>query len=303
MKKKSLSQFKGGLLLTTAAFIWGTAFVAQSVGMDYIGPFLFNAVRNYIGAAALLPFLVFMQRRDKAEAVKPRRNKKTLITGGIICGIILCAASLLQQVSLQKTSVGKAGFLTALYVVIVPVLSFFIGKKPGAMIWISVCIALIGAYLMSIKGGFVIDGGDLLVIISALFYSIHIMAVDYFSPKMNGVILSCLQFFVCGTLSFFLAFMYEPVNIAGVLKTWMPLLYTGILSSGVAYTLQILGQRLTSPAVASVTMSLESVFAALAGWILLAQTLTLRETMGAVLVFAAVLIAQLPSKKHMAKTE
>ncbi len=294
------------LLLVLAAFIWGTAFVAQSMGMDHIGPCTFNATRSFIGSVALLPVIWFFSRRKKAEGTgKPEKKEfwlldKALLAGGAACGLMLSGGSLLQQMGLTSTTAGKAGFLTSLYIVLVPVLGVFLGRRAGFKVWIGVAIALVGAYLLSgdISGeGFSVAAGDLLVILSAVFFSFHILVIDRFSPKVDGVMLSCVQFFVAGAVSLVFALIFEKPTFAQLLPAWGPLLYTGVLSSGVAYTLQIVGQQNVDPTVASLLMSLESVFAALSGWVVLGQPLSLRETMGCILVFGAVVLAQLPEKR------
>ncbi len=294
------------LLLVLAAFIWGTAFVAQSMGMDHIGPCTFNATRSFIGSVALLPVIWFFSRRKKAEGIgKPEKKEfwlldKALLAGGAACGLMLSGGSLLQQMGLTSTTAGKAGFLTSLYIVLVPVLGVFLGRRAGFKVWIGVAIALVGAYLLSgdISGeGFSVAAGDLLVILSAVFFSFHILVIDRFSPKVDGVMLSCVQFFVAGAVSLVFALIFEKPTFAQLLPAWGPLLYTGVLSSGVAYTLQIVGQQNVDPTVASLLMSLESVFAALSGWVVLGQPLSLRETMGCILVFGAVVLAQLPEKR------
>ena len=275
-----MKQFRGALLLTITALIWGTAFVAQSLGMDHLGPFAFNGVRNFIAALALLPVLLFMQRKapKKTQTDEERKqSRKTLWVGGVLCGSALAVASNLQQFGISFTTVGKAGFLTALYIVIVPILGLFLKKRVPVTVWVSVVIAAAGTYLLSVQEGFTIAPGDLLVILCALGFSVHILIIDHFSPMVNGVALSCVQFLVCG-----------------ILKSAGPLLFTGLMSSGVGYTLQILGQKDTPPAVASLIMSLESVFAALSGWLVLGQSMNGRELLGCVLVFAAVILAQIP---------
>ncbi len=300
------------LLLVLAAFIWGTAFVAQSMGMDYIGPCTFNAARSFIGSVALLPVIWFFSRRQGGGQGENGGKKqfwlldKALLIGGAACGVMLSGGSLLQQMGLTSTSAGKAGFLTSLYIIIVPVLGVFLGKRAGFKVWIGVVLALIGAYLLSGAAtgeGFSIATGDLLVIISALFFSLHILVIDRFSPHVDGVMLSCVQFFVAGAVSLVFALVFEKPALGDLLPAWGPLLYTGVLSSGVAYTLQIVGQQNVPPTVASLLMSLESVFAAVSGWIVLGQPLSLREMAGCVLVFGAVVLAQLPEKRASGKTE
>ena len=283
--ERNRTQLRGAALLMLTALIWGTAFVAQSVGMDHLGPCAFTAVRNYIGCVALLPVIAFASRlrkgkpEDDGEQVPPAKARKRLALWGAACGLLLGSATLLQQAGMQTASPGKAGFLTALYIVIVPVLGVFLGRRPGLKVWAGVVLALVGAYLLSVKGGEGIATGDLLVIASAVVFSLHILVVDFVPAGVDGVKLSCVQFLVAG------------------------LLYTGIISSGVGYTLQILGQRTVNPTVASLILSLESVFAVLAGWVLLGQPLSPRELVGCALVFAAVVLAQLPQKKSKVQSE
>lgn len=296
---KNREQIKGSAMLMLCAIIWGFAFVAQSAGMEHVGPATFNGVRNFIACVALLPIVAFSNKLQKdvpkPSAEEQKKGRMVLWGGGVLCGLLLCAASLLQQVGIQYTTVGKAGFLTALYIVIVPLLGIFLGKMPGIKVWIGVVLALLGTYLLSVKEGFSISMGDLLVILCAVLFSFHILVVDYFSPKTDGVKLSCIQFLVSAVVSMVIAFLFENPAILDILKAWLPLLYTGVLSSGVGYTLQILGQRKASPTVASLILSLESVFAALAGWLLKNEALSPKELFGCILVFAAVVIAQLPA--------
>lgn len=296
-------QLRGGAMLMLTALIWGTAFVAQSVGMDYLGPCAFTATRNFIGCVALLPVIALASRlRSGAqpEEAAPAPGKKALFGWGAACGLLLGGATLLQQAGMQTASAGKAGFLTALYIVIVPVLGIFLGRRPGLKVWMGVVLALVGAYLLSVKGGAGIASGDLLVIASAVVFSLHILVIDSVPAGMDGVRLSCVQFLVAGVFALVLALFLESFTWRDILSAWVPLLYTGVVSSGVGYTLQILGQRTVNPTVASLILSLESVFAALAGWAILGQALSLRELFGCALVFVAVILAQLPSKKGRA---
>lgn len=296
-------QLRGGAMLMLTALIWGTAFVAQSVGMDYLGPCAFTATRNFIGCVALLPVIALASRlRSGAqpEEAAPAPGKKALFGWGAACGLLLGGATLLQQAGMQTASAGKAGFLTALYIVIVPVLGIFLGRRPGLKVWMGVVLALVGAYLLSVKGGAGIASGDLLVIASAVVFSLHILVIDSVPAGMDGVRLSCVQFLVAGAFALVLALFLETFTWRDILSAWVPLLYTGVVSSGVGYTLQILGQRTVNPTVASLILSLESVFAALAGWEILGQALSLRELFGCALVFVAVILAQLPSKKGRA---
>ncbi|MFV0361616.1 MAG: DMT family transporter [Suipraeoptans sp.] len=282
-------------MLFITAFIWGTAFVAQSVGNDYLGPFSFNGIRCFIGGVTLIPCIIILKRVN--PVINEKLIKKDLIIGGLICGVLLFAASSLQQIGIQYTTVGKGGFITAFYIVIVPVLGIFLKKKIGKKVWIAVLIALIGLYLLCITEKFEVNKGDILILLCAIVFSLHIMVIDYFSPKVDGVKMSCIQFFVAGFLSIPFMLINETPSINQVAEGWFPLLYAGVLSCGVAYTLQILGQRNVNPAIASLILSLESCFSVLAGWIILKEVLSIRELMGCILMFAAIILAQMPSKK------
>lgn len=298
MKKQQL-QLKNSLLLLLTATIWGVAFVAQSVGMDYVGPFTFNAVRSIIGALVLLPVIRVLDRQKPVQNLTPAEKKagqKTLISGGVCCGIFLCLASNFQQLGIQYTTVGKAGFITACYIVIVPILGLFMKKKCSPFIWAAVVMALIGLYLLCITDGFSIGKGDFLVLICAVLFSLHILVIDYFSPKVDGVKMSCIQFFVCGILSGIPAVILEHPQISSIFSAWMPILYAGVMSCGVAYTLQIVGQKGMNPTVASLILSLESCISVLAGWLILRQNLSGREILGCIIMFGAIILAQLPQK-------
>ena len=296
------------LLLLTAA-IWGVAFVAQSVGMDYVGPFTFNTVRSLLGGIVLIPCIVLLKRinvgsKDTAGAAEhasgdPAGQRKVLLTGGVACGVLLCIASNLQQFGIMYTSVGKSGFITAMYIVLVPVLGIFLKKKAGIKIWCSVAIAVGGLYLLCMTdSGFSIQKGDLLLLLGAVMFSFHILTIDYFSPKVDGVKMSCIQFFTCGILSMVCMFLFEQPQIGAILQAWMPIVYAGVLSCGVAYTLQIVGQKGMNPTVASLILSMGSVISVIAGWLILHQKLSGRELLGCVLMFAAIILVQLPERKR-----
>ncbi|MEE1086186.1 MAG: DMT family transporter [Schaedlerella sp.] len=289
---------KNNILLVLTALIWGCAFVAQSVGVDYVGPFTFNSVRNILGGLALLP-VIFVLDRKKADRkkYKKKEDKKTLILGGVCCGILLAAASSLQQIGLMYTTAGKAGFITALYILIVPLLGIVIGKRAGIKVWIGVALAVAGMYCLCITEGFTIAKGDILVMICAVVFSFHILVIDYFSPKVDGVKMSCIQFWVCGVLCGIPMLLTENPQMEQILAAWLPIAYAGILSCGVAYTLQIVAQKNVDPTVASLLLSLESVFAVLAGAIILHERLSAKEAIGCTLVFVAIMLAQLPDKK------
>lgn len=286
-------QIKNSLLLLLTAVIWGVAFVAQSVGLEYVEPFTFNSVRSIIGGLVLLPCIVILKKWKKGFATKIEW------IGGICCGIALCLASNFQQFGMQHTTVGKAGFITALYVVLVPILGLFVKKKVPIFIWLCVGLSVAGLYLLCMpEGAFVLALGDLLVLICAILFSLHILVIDYFSPKGDGVVISCIQFFTCGILTGVVMIFTETPTIGNILDAKWAILYAGVLSSGVAYTLQVVAQKNVNPTVASLILCLESVVAVLAGWIILGQGLSTREIWGCVLMFVAIVLAQLPMPKR-----
>ena len=299
MKKENSIPVRNSLLLLLTATIWGVAFVAQSVSMDYIGGFTFNAVRNLIGALALLPVIKVLDKtRSEAEkkCESSASGRKTLLIGGICCGIMLCLAGNFQQFGIKYTTVGKAGFITACYIIIVPIIGVFLKKKCSPFIWIAVLLSLCGLYLLCLTPGegLAVGKGELLLIIGAVLFSGHILVIDHFSPLVSGIKMSCIQFFTCSILSAVCMALFETVNVSNLLHAWIPILYAGFLSSGVGYTLQIIGQKGLNPTTASLLMSLESVFSVLAGWILLHQALSARELSGCILMFAAIVLVQLP---------
>lgn len=288
-------KWKNILLLLLTAFIWGVAFVAQSVGMDYVEPFTFNGIRCLIGCLFLLPCVAIFDRwKSAGELEAIRSNKKMLWFAGTLCGVILFIATNSQQIGLKYTTAGKAGFITALYIVFVPIIGLFLKKKCGWNVWISVLIALVGFYLLSITDGFYLSKGDFYVLVCALVFPFHIWVVNHYAPFLDGVRLSFIQFFVCGVLSVACMFLFETPDLHAICSAWMPLLYAGVLSCGVAYTLQIIGQKDFNPTAASLLMSFESVFSVLAGWILLKEAMSGREILGCVLIFIGVVLAQLP---------
>ena len=298
-------QIRNSLLLLLAACVWGVAFVAQSVAMDHIGPFTFSCARFLLGGAVLLPvigiFSLFQKKADTPVAPPSPRlsfwaRNKNLIIGGVCCGTALCIANNFQQVGIVTTSAGKAGFITAFYIVFVPILSLFFGKKIRLVIWVSVALALGGLYLLCVTESFSINRGDIYIMICALIFSVHILIVDHFSPLVDGVKLSCIQFFVAGILSAVPMLLFENPSFAQLQAASVSILYAGIMSCGVAYTLQVVGQKNMNPTIASLTLSLESVVSVLAGWIILDQALSTREIIGCVLMFAAIILAQLPEK-------
>ena len=298
MKRQQIP-LKNSLLLLLTATIWGVAFVAQSVGMDYVGGFTFNMARSLIGSAVLLPVIWFMGRNSskKAEEAQGSSSRKDLLWGGLACGILMCLASNFQQFGIKYTTVGKAGFITACYIVLLTILGLFLKKKCSPFIWLAVAMSVAGLYLLCITDGFSIGKGDILVLICAVLFSFHILVIDYYSPKVDGVKLSCIQFLVCGILSGIPALIFEKPEMCAVLTAWQPILYAGVMSCGVAYTLQIIGQKNMNPTVASLILSLESCISVLAGWMILGQQLSAREIAGCVIMFAAIILAQLPQKE------
>ncbi|WP_027400228.1 DMT family transporter [Anaerovorax odorimutans] len=301
----------GNILLLVTALIWGSSFVAQVKSMENIGPFTFVAIRNFIAAASLVPVIFVMNKIKKSnitsnecdelineESEKSKTaNRKTYIIGGICCGIPLFMGSSLQQIGLLYTSTGKAGFITTLYIVIVPIIGLFLHKKIKKQTWIGIALATIGLYMLCVKEGFSIDFGDFIVFIGAFFWASHILIIDYFSPKTDGIKLSCFQFIFCGIFALLPAFIFENILLDTILLSMIPILYAGIMSSGVAYTLQIIAQKNTDPTIASLLLSTEAVFATICGFLILNERLTLRELLGCCIMFTAVIITQLPERK------
>ena len=290
-----MKNIKGSIMLLITALIWGTAFVAQSKGMDYIGPFTYNALRTLLGGIVLVPVIAVFRRKGIGSGQNDTFSKPTLL-GGSVCGVLLFIASSFQQIGISMTTAGKAGFITALYIIIVPVLGSFMGKRPKPIIWLCAFGAVAGFYLLCIKSGFAVSKGDLLVLVCALFFAVHIMVIDKFNALgADGMAMSCMQFFTAGVLLVICMFAFEKPDISAISDARYTILYAGIMSCGIGYTLQILGQRRTEPAQATMIMSLESVFAALSGWLILHERLSAKELCGCVLVFVSVVAAQLLS--------
>lgn len=304
----SKSQLKGSLMLLLAAFIWGSTFVAQDKAATE--PFTFIASRNLIGALVLVPIIAVIDVFSKKKGILPKDFKvlsysKKEVIGGIFCGIILFIAASLQQYGIflypkDGAAAGKSGFITALYIVLVPIAGLFLKKKAGINIWISVAIATVGMYLLCVKSGFSVHYADLILFLCAIGFTAHILVIDRFSPFVNGVKLSALQFLVSSILGTIFMFIFESPSIGGIINDIVPILYAGLLSSGVAYTLQIVAQKNTNPTVASVIMSLESVFAVLSGAVF-GEIMSGREIVGCVLMFAAVILAQINFKEKTAR--
>ena len=300
------------LLLT--AMIWGAAFVAQSVSMDYIGPFTFICLRSVIGGLFLIPVIIVLDgirkksQNESANAVSAENilhieteekqrlswKNKQLIEGGIVCGIFLFFANCFQQTGIQYTTVGKAGFITTFYIIIVPLIGLFFKKYCGILTWIGVVIALAGLYFLCITQKLTIQRGDALILCCSVLYAGQILAIDHYNPFVDGVKMSCIQFLTGGVLGAVFMFLFENPSLAMILSAAGPILYTGIMSTGVGYTLQIVGQKGLNPTVAALILSLESVFSALSGYVFLHQVLTTRELIGCVLMFIAIVLAQLP---------
>lgn len=335
VQKRRKDQLVGSGILLLTAFIWGMAFTAQSTGMDYIEPFTMNCARSVLGGLALLPLILWQRVRakrggnvssagemqtDEKEAASDqgkaaaagiaaasgkgvnRRNEslRAAVIGGICCGAILAVASSLQQIGICYTTVGKAGFITTLYIVMVPLMGIFWHRKIGGRVWISVVLAAVGMYLLCMNESFSINPGDVYVFCCAIAFTGHILVIDHFSPKADCVVMSCIQFFTCAVICGAAMFLFEEPAWENIFAAKWPILYAGVLSSGAGYTLQIIGQKRTEPVVASLIMSLESVFAALGGWMILGEKLSGRELLGCAVVFVGIMLVQLPEKKRAA---
>ena len=295
------TQLRNTLLLVLGALIWGVAFVAQSVGSGYVGAYTFLAARSWLACAFLLGLLAVRRagQRRRGLRVPFWLAPKKLALGGLLCGAALFAASAAQQMGVGTTSTAKAGFLTALYVVIVPVLGLLAGRRPGARLWVCVAVSVAGLYLLCLAGRDTLSltGGEWLLLLCALLFALQILLVGHFGPQLDGVQLSFVEFFVTAALSTVFMFLFEQPTLPQLAGAAVAILYCGILSSGVGYTLQIVGQQNLDPTIASMAMCLESVFSALAGWLLLHQTLSATELLGSGLMFAAIVGAQLPDRR------
>lgn len=298
------NKIAGSLMLLITTVIWGTTFVAQSVSANYVGPFSFNAARFVIATIVLLPIIFIGKGVNRNAAALPptRKQNRLLIISGICCGIVIFLASTLSQIGIAQTSVGKAGFITTLYIVMVPVLGMFMGKRVPGYIWCCIAVAVFGMYLLCIHESFSISSGDMLILLAALSTAIHILLIGQISPLVDGIKLTCLQFFVCALLSVAGTLLFEQPSLDSFIAAGLPILYAGVLSCGVAYTLQTLGQRHISPVIASLILSFESVVSVLSGWLLLNERLSAREIAGCVFMFVAVLAAQLLGTLKTQKT-
>lgn len=304
-----MTQQTGRVFRTTvcpllAAFIWGSAFVAQSVGADTLPPFTFSAIRSWIGVVFLLILSYIVKKRNPIPAETRPQYRRNLLIGGLCCGLMLAIATNLQQTGMADTDPGKAGFLTSLYVVLVPIFGLFCNRRASVTVWIGTVIALAGLYLLCISDSFTIAPGDGVILLCAVFFALQILFIDRFSPRVNGVHLSCVQLAVSAIISTVCMILFEQPDWQAVLAAWFPLLYVGLLSSGIAYTLQTLSLQNTNPTVVTLLLSLESVFSVLTGWLVLGDTLSVRETVGCILMFGAVTLANLPTpRSKMVKTQ
>lgn len=293
MEKQEL---KSNILLLITAAIWGFAFVAQRVGTMYVGAFTFNGFRFALGSLSLIPVLIYSNKKSKEkESVKGREELSSTILGGVIAGSVLFCAAALQQTGLIYTEAGKAGFITGLYIVIVPVLGMFLKQRVHISTWLGIALAVLGLYFLSVTEGFNIAKGDLYVIIGAVFWAIHILVIDHFSKKVDPLKLSFFQFVTCSVLSLIFALFFEEISIASLSMILIPLLYGGILSSGVAYTLQAVAQKHARPSHAAIVMSTESVFASIGGFLILKENLGFRAYIGCALMLAGMLLSQYES--------
>ena len=285
---------KSDVLLLTTAIIWGFAFVAQRVGMDYVGPFTFNGIRFAIGSLSLLPLvLISREQRAATNHILPRPGLKTILFGGIALGLSLFAGASLQQIGLVYTTAGKAGFITGLYVIIVPILGLIWKQQPGIGTWLGAFMAAIGLYLLSVTEKFTIELGDLLVLIGAFFWAAHVLIIGWLSPRINPIKLAFSQYVACSTLSLAAAAITEMVTLSSIFQAALPILYGGLLSVGIAYTLQVVAQRDAHPAHAAILLSLEAVFAAIGGWLILDEIISPRGLFGCGLMLFGMLLSQL----------
>lgn len=293
-------ELKASIMLFATAIIWGLAFVAQAAGMEHLGPLSFTASRCFVAVVFLYLTYKFFMMKSASYREEKFDMKRTLV-GGSICGLVFTIAINLQQVSLIYTTAAKASFLTALYIVFIPVIGLFFGRRPSVKIIICIFLAMVGTYLLSIKGGLNINRGDLIVILSALVFAIHILLLTKYSTNTNAVLVSLVQFAVCGVISLVGALVLEDISMEAILKSQATILYVGILSSGVGFTIQLMALKDLEPVVASMICSLESVFGALFGWLILSQEMTEREIFGAIIIFLATIFAQVPIETYLEK--
>lgn len=295
---KIQKKLKGNLILFITAIIWGASFVSQSVGMDYIGPNTFMGIRTLMGGVVLLPVIFLLDRGRKKQGTYQKTDMKKLIKYGAVCGLFLCVAQTLQTYGLQTTTTAKSGFLTALYIIFVAIIGLFIGKKLNYKMVLGIITAVVGMYFLCLYGEKAdFNSGDVLTILCAVFFAGQILCIDKFVSGIDGLKLSCTQFLVAGAINTILMFLLETPDLTAIMSCATALLYSGIMSCGVAYTLQVVGQRYAEPTTASIIMSLESVFAAISGWIILGEAMSISQIGGCLLMFLAIVLVQLPSKK------
>jgi drug/metabolite transporter (DMT)-like permease len=285
-------EFRANILLLITAIIWGFAFVAQRLGMDYVGAFTFNGVRFALGALSLLPLLIYQRKKISKEDKTKSTELRSVLFAGLIAGCALFLGASLQQIGLAYTTVGKAAFITGLYIALVPILGIFLKQKVHITTWFGVALAVIGLYFLSVTEGFSISKGDLLQLMGAFFWAFHILAIDHFTKKVDALMLSFFQFITCAALSLTVGFIFEEITLAGLSGAVIPILYGGICSVGVAYTLQVVGQKHAKPSHAAIIMSLEAVFASIGGMLLLNESLSLRGLFGCSLMLGGMLLSQ-----------
>ena len=284
--------FRSNCLLVMTAFIWGLAFVAQRAGMEHVGPFTYNGIRFALGSLSLMPLLFIIRRQEKKYSFS-LPDAKSIFLSGLMLGLVLFTAASLQQVGMVYTTAGNAGFITGLYVVLVPILGLFWKQRPDSGTWIGACLAAVGLYFLSVTDSFTIAFGDLLELAGAVFWAGHVLLIAWLSPKINPIKLSFVQFVICSVLSLITAFIFEEIKLQGILDAAVPILYGGFCSVGIAYTLQVVAQKYAKPSHAAIILSMESPFAALGGWIILNEILTRRSFFGCALMMAGMLISQL----------
>lgn len=292
MKKSSLIS---ELLLFLTALIWGLSFVAQRKGMEFVGPFIFNGIRFGLGSLSLLPLLYI--NKNKFKENKNLHSTKLLMKGGFFAGLVLFFGASLQQIGVVTTTAGNAGFITSLYVVFTPILGLFFKQRPGIQVWVGVFLATAGLYFLSVSGNFIVSSGDILVFFSAIFFAAHVLIIAWLSPKYNVIKISIIQFSITSILSLIIAFATEEIIWENIKFAAIPILYGGIMAVGVAYTLQVFGQRKAIPSHAAIILSFEALFAAIGGWLILSEAFTLREIFGCVLMLTGIIVAQMKMKR------
>ena len=293
-------ELKASIMLFITSIIWGLAFVAQAQGMEHIGPFTFTASRSLVAIIFLYLTYIFFNKTSKSYREQKFDMKRT-IRGGVLCGLVFTFGINFQQIGLVYTTAGKASFLTALYIVFIPIIGLFYGKKINRKLQLCIVLAMIGTYLMSVKGSLSMNIGDLITIFGSIVFAIHILMLSEFSKDTNAVLVSLIQFAVCGFFSLIAALIFEGIDMSAILKSYLAILYVGILSSGVGFTIQLMALKELDPVVASMISSLESVFGAVFGWLILSQSMSEREIIGGIIIFVATLIAQLPIEVYLQK--